>query len=206
MVPSTQKEKMLRLCLAVKPHLWLGCGCSVPELETLIPNSPGIPTVEVRFGVAGPYKVTTKKTSLIPGSQAVFAFCWSFYTHMHFCSHEPCSLWFLSFCLAGDCVCYTVKYNLHNAFYSLFFLFFFTSVDLQLLTVAREIHPTKQWLLVLLSKPYWRKKSNTNYLGDIICCKSNVKYLKWLKAFSLNLLVPTKISTNIIICLEGSSC
>lgn len=39
----------------------------MPELETLIPNSSGIPAVELRFGVARPYRVTTKrKVHLFP--------------------------------------------------------------------------------------------------------------------------------------------
>lgn len=159
MIPSTQKEKMLRLCLAVKPHLWLGCGCNVPELETLIPNSPGILAVEVRFGVAGPYKVTTKKTSLIPGSQAVFAFCLSFYTHMHFCSHEPRSLWFLPFCLAEDFMCFTAKHNFIMTFTPYFFLFLHLckpptpnssqrDTSHQIITISTINH----------IKTYWRKK------------------------------------------------
>lgn len=135
------KRKNAEVMFSSKTTLMIRWGCNVPELETLIPNSPGILAVEVRFGVAGPYKVTTKKSSLIPGSQAVFAFCLSFYTHMHFCSHEPRSLWFLFVWL--EILSISQSNTIFVMTFTPCFSFFFTSVDLQLLTVAREIRPTK---------------------------------------------------------------
>lgn len=60
----------------------------MPELETLIPNSPGIPAVEMRFGVARPYRVTTKrKVHLFLALNCFYST--EALTLVHFCFYEP---------------------------------------------------------------------------------------------------------------------